>query len=74
MGLESELMTTKKAAELWGITARRVQILCNKGLVEGAIKMDRTWIIPKSSAKPVDGRTKVAKRSKSREAGTYEPY
>ncbi len=73
MGLESELMTPKKAAELWGITARRVQILCNQGLVEGAIKMDRTWIIPKDSSKPVDGRTKAAKHSKSREAGAYEP-
>lgn len=42
MGLESELMTTKKAAELWGITTRRVQTLCSKGLVKGAIKMNRT--------------------------------
>lgn len=68
MDLELELMTTKKAAELWGITARRVQILCNKGLVEGAIKMDRTWIIPAGSPKPVDGRTKAAKLSKNAEA------
>ncbi len=68
MGLESELMTTKMAAELWGITTRRVQILCNKGLVEGAIKMDRTWIIPINSMKPVDGRTKAAKHHKKRES------
>ena len=74
MGLESKLMTTKKAAELWGITARRVQILCSKGLVEGAIKMDRTWIIPKGSAKPVDGRTKAAKFNKIGKAGAYEPH
>lgn len=69
MGLESELMTTKKAAELWEITARFVQILCSKGLVDGAIKMDRTWIIPKGSAKPVDGRTKAAKPNEGGEAG-----
>ncbi len=69
MSLETELMSTKKAAELWGITARRVQILCSKGLVEGAIKLDRTWIIPKGSAKPVDGRTRAAKLNKNREAG-----
>lgn len=70
MGLESELMTTKKVAELWGISARRVQILCNKGLVEGAIKMDRTWIIPKCPTKPIDGRSKAAKLNKSGEAVT----
>ena len=33
MGLESELMTTKEASEIWGITPRRVQILCGKGKV-----------------------------------------
>lgn len=65
MDLESELMSTNKAAELWGITARRVQILCSKGLVEGAIKMERTWIIPQSSVKPIDGRIKAAKRNEN---------
>lgn len=62
MGLENELMTTMEAAELWGITTRRVQILCEKGKVNGAIQMGRTWIIPKGTPKPLDGRTKVAKQ------------
>jgi len=64
MGLESELMTTTEAAELWGITTRRVQVLCDKGKVGGAIKMGRTWIIPKGAPKPIDGRTKIAKEAK----------
>jgi hypothetical protein len=61
MGLKSELMTAKEASELWGITPRRVQILCDKGKVQGAFRMGRTWIIPKGTLKPIDGRTKQAK-------------
>ena len=61
MGLEHELMTTNEAAGIWGITARRVQVLCDKGQVNGAVRMGRTWIIPKSTTKPIDGRTKAAK-------------
>ena len=30
-----EWFTTKEAAELWGITTRRVQILCDRGKVNG---------------------------------------
>ena len=61
MGLESELMTTRDASEIWGITPRRVQILCDKGKVPGAFRMGRTWIIPKDTPRPIDGRTKQAK-------------
>jgi hypothetical protein len=64
MGLESELMTVNGAAEKWGITPRRVQILCDKGRVRGAVKLGGTWIIPMGSPKPIDGRTKAAKLEK----------
>ena len=64
MGLESELMTTRDASEIWGITPRRVQILCDKGKVQGAFRMGRTWIIPKDTPRPIDGRTKEAKHAK----------
>ena len=63
MELKSELMTAKEASEIWGITPRRVQILCDKGKVRGAFRMGRTWIIPKGTPKPIDGRTKAAKAS-----------
>ena len=71
MGLESELMTTTEAAELWGISMRRVQILCDNGKVKGAVRMGRTWIIPKGTLKPIDGRTKAAKQhGQKNERGT----
>ena len=70
MGLESELMTTAEASELWGITMRRVQVLCDKGQVKNAVRMGRTWIIPRGTPKPLDGRTKAAKKQvKKRDEG-----
>ena len=66
MGLDAELMTTMDAANLWDITTRRVQILCDSGKVKGAIRMGRTWIIPRGTPKPIDGRTKAAKSQKEK--------
>jgi len=63
MDIHAELMTATEAAKLWGITPRRTQILCDKGKVKGAVKMGRTWIIPRSTPKPIDGRTKEAKNA-----------
>ena len=57
-------MTTKEAAELWGITMRRVQALCDNGQIPEAAKLSDIWVIPKGTPKPVDGRTKLAKLSK----------
>jgi hypothetical protein len=62
-------MTPRDAAELWGISARRVQILCGKGRVKGAVRMGRTWIMPKGTPKPIDGRTKAAKLRGQNENG-----
>jgi hypothetical protein len=54
-------ITTKEAAETWGITMRRVQALCDKGQVSTAVKLGNIWVIPKDTPKPIDGRTKAAK-------------
>jgi len=58
-----EWITAKEAAILWGITSRRVQILCDTGKVKGAQKLGNMWLIPKGAQKPIDGRTKAAKVS-----------
>ena len=34
-----DVMATKEAAELWGVIVRHVQALCDKGMIEGAIKL-----------------------------------
>ena len=54
-------ITTKEAAEIWGITMRRVQALCDNGKIPTATKLGNIWVMPKNTPKPIDGRTKVAK-------------
>jgi hypothetical protein len=58
-----DLMTAKEAAALWGISQRRVQVLCDNGRVSGAERLGNDmWVIPNGTPKPLDGRTKMAKR------------
>jgi len=49
-------ITIKEAAEKWGITPRRVQVLCTTGRIEGAGKFGREWAIPENAEKPADQR------------------
>jgi len=56
-----ELMTVKEASVIWGISGRRVQILCDTGKVKGAERLGNMWVIPKGTPKPIDGRTRAAK-------------
>ena len=53
-------MTVKQAAEKWGISDRRVRILCAEGKISGVIREGRRWMIPADTRKPVDGRFKAA--------------
>ena len=53
-------MTVKQAAEKWGISDRRVRILCAEGKISGVIHEGRRWMIPAETGKPADGRFKAA--------------
>lgn len=59
-------MTIKEAAEKWNLSVRRVQTICNEGMVEGIIKFGREWAIPKDAAKPADKRIKTGRYIKSK--------
>ncbi len=52
-------MTVKQAAEKWGISDRRVRILCAEGKVSGVTREGRSWMIPAGSRKPEDERFKA---------------
>ena len=62
--MDMEWLTPEEAGNLWGLKARRVQAMCSSGKVYGAVRKGRMWLIPKSTPKPIDGRTKVAKEQK----------
>lgn len=54
-------LTVKEIAEKWGISERRVRILCSEGKIEGAVHEGRKWKIPFDAVKPEDGRYKSNK-------------
>lgn len=49
-----EYLTVKEIAEKWGISGRRVNLLCNEGRIKGAEKKGLMWLIPKNAEKPAD--------------------
>lgn len=51
-------MSTKQAAEKWGISDRRIRVLCFEGKIPGAYQEGRGWKIPQDAVKPADGRYK----------------
>ena len=54
-------LTAKEVAEKWGISDRRVRILCSEGKISGAYQEGRGWKIPFDAKKPEDSRYKSAK-------------
>ncbi len=55
-------LSVSQTAKKWSMSARRVQILCNEGRIEGAQKVDSAWIIPQNAIKPTDARNKTNKK------------
>jgi len=51
-------MTVQQAAEKWGISDRRIRVLCSEGKIPGAYQEGRGWRIPMDADKPADGRYK----------------
>ena len=54
----NDYLTIQEMADLWGISHRRVGVLCTEGRIPGATKMGPIWVIPKNTAKPSDNRRK----------------
>ena len=65
-------MTSKEASVIWGISDRRISVLCKEGRVPGAYKEGKLWVIPDDAQKPIDGRSKK-KKSVLVEASARKP-
>ncbi|ATW26674.1 helix-turn-helix domain-containing protein [Candidatus Formimonas warabiya] len=63
-----ELMSAKQAAKIWGISPRRVAILCSEGRIPDAQMVGRSWVIPANAEKPADARVKSKRYIKRKEA------
>ncbi len=53
-----EYLTTVEISKVWGISARRIAILCLENRIDGAVKKGKTWLIPRDAKKPADARRK----------------
>ncbi|MCL2747365.1 MAG: Fic family protein [Oscillospiraceae bacterium] len=52
-----DYVSVKQVAEQWGISDRRVRVLCEQGKIDGVVKQGRSYLIPSNAVKPVDGRS-----------------
>lgn len=51
-------ISVKDTANKWGISVRRVQVLCEQSRIKGAFKVGNAYIIPNDVDKPEDKRKK----------------
>lgn len=58
-------MKVSEAAKKWGISDRRVRLLCAQNKIDGVIRNGNLYMIPEDAPKPVDGRTLRAKSYQS---------
>ena len=54
-------LSIKETAMRWGISERRIQVLCKQNRIPGIITIGRTWGIPDDAQKPADARIKSGK-------------
>ena len=56
-----EYLSIREVAEKWGISKRRIQVLCSENRIEGAVRIGYSWAIPADAEKPRDERIKSGK-------------
>ena len=52
-----KFVSSVKIASRWGISDRRVRVMCEKEQIPGAERMGKLWKIPADAEKPLDGRS-----------------
>ena len=54
--VETTYISAKEAATKWGISQRRVAVLCSENRISNATMVGNMWLIPKTALKPEDAR------------------
>lgn len=62
-----EYLSISQVAEKWGLSARRINVLCSEGRIPGATKIGSYWAIPADAEKPADARIKSGRYVKTKE-------
>jgi len=64
-GALMEYLSIRQVSEYWGISVRRIQVLCAQKRIPGAIRIGYSWAIPKHADKPADARIRNGKYIKT---------
>lgn len=60
-----EYKSIREISDEWGISKRRIQVLCSENRIEGAVRIGYSWAIPANAKKPEDARIKSGKYRKN---------
>lgn len=60
-----KFITTTEAGKKWGLSSRRIGVLCSEGRIAGVQKVANTWLIPEDAEKPTDARIRSGKYIKA---------
>lgn len=60
-----EYLSISQIAEKWGLSARRINVLCSEGRILGATKIGSYWAVPADAEKPKDARIRSGKYIKN---------
>lgn len=56
-----DYLSIRQTSEKWGISPRRIQVLCAEERIPGAVRIGYSWAIPADAEKPRDARVKSGK-------------
>lgn len=54
-----EYISAQQAADKWGISKRRVQVLCSENRIADATRIGNMWVVPFDAKKPADARVQA---------------
>ena len=66
-----DYMSAREAADKWGISQRRVAVLCSESRIENATMIGNMWIIPATAEKPIDARSVRYNKSDSKKVKPF---
>lgn len=66
-----EYMSAREAANKWGISQRRVAVLCSEERIENASMIGNMWLIPKTAEKPIDARSTRYNKNEDKKAKPF---
>lgn len=54
-------LSISQTAEKWGVSRRRVQVLCSENRIQGAVRIGYAWAVPSDAKKLADARIRSGK-------------